>query len=727
MRSIAILLLTAALSTSWAGAQVPAGPEFRVDTPDPFWMIVHSPSVASAADGDFVLTWACARYNYNCWHVPARSYDASGVARGEEFSVGVYGYLDTLQVSVASDAAGRFVIVWNDYETHLNPPYYGVSAALFDASGQERSEFLVNTSPVGMEAAPAAAFDGAGNFVVVWVARQMVLNSPVNVFAQRYDASGTPRGSEFQVNTNTITEASFWPVPAVASDASGNMTVVWPSSGPDGSEDGIFAQRFDATGAKQGAEFQVNTWTSRAQVFPSVAADAAGNFVVAWESGASIAYPPPPDTQDGSAAGIYGQRYDASGTPVGAEFRVNTYTTGDQSTPTVASDATGDFVVAWSSWNQDGQNSGVFAQRFDRAGVSRGAEFQVNEVTAGNQGGPSVASDVTGNFVVAWSANSAGIFAQRFGGIQPAASIVDPSPSSGSDGNGVLETGESVAVRPSWRNLNGATQTFDATATSFDGPPASGVSYELQDAAGAYGTVADGAVAQCSNCYQVAVQRTGARPATHWDATLVEAITPDTLGQVKPWRLHVGESFTDAPKTNSLYAYVETLLHNGVASGCTANTYCPAVNVTRQQAALFTLLAKEGRGYLPAPCGATSTFVDVPVTSPYCRWVGELARRGVVGGCGGGNFCPTSPVTRAQMPIFVLKALDPTIDPPACSTAVFADVPASSPYCRWITALVDRGIVAGCGGGNYCPTSPVNRGQMAVFVSRTFGLTLYGP
>jgi hypothetical protein len=84
-------------------------------------------------------------------------------------------------------------------------------------------------------------------------------------------------------------------------------------------------------------------------------------------------------------------------------------------------------------------------------------------------------------------------------------------------------------------------------------------------------------------------------------------------------------------------------------------------------------------------------------------------------------------VTREQMPVFVLRLLDPALDPPACITPRFADVPASSPFCRWIEELARRGVVAGCGGGNYCPTAPVTRDQMAAFLTGTYGLTLYGP
>jgi hypothetical protein len=74
----------------------------------------------------------------------------------------------------------------------------------------------------------------------------------------------------------------------------------------------------------------------------------------------------------------------------------------------------------------------------------------------------------------------------------------------------------------------------------------------------------------------------------------------------------------------------------------------------------------------------------------------------------------------------VLKTLDPAFDPPACGTPMFADLPASSPYCKWAEELAHRGVVGGCGGGNYCPNGLLTRAQMAVFITGTFGLTLYG-
>jgi S-layer homology domain len=106
----------------------------------------------------------------------------------------------------------------------------------------------------------------------------------------------------------------------------------------------------------------------------------------------------------------------------------------------------------------------------------------------------------------------------------------------------------------------------------------------------------------------------------------------------------------------------------------------------------------------------------------------ELVHRGVTAGCGGGLYCPTGPVTREQMAVFLLKGVwaRPSRHRPA-RVRRSTDVPCASPFAPWIQELVARGITSGCGGGLYCPSNVVTRGQMAVFLTKTFGLALYGP
>ncbi len=123
-----------------------------------------------------------------------------------------------------------------------------------------------------------------------------------------------PLGEEFQVNTYTTGSQSQ---PAVAMDSESGFVVVFGSP-QDGSGRGIFGRLFDSSGKPTSGEFPVNTHTPGAQERPAVARDAAGNFVVVWES----------DSQDGSSHGVLGRRFDADGDPLGGEFQVNTYTTG---------------------------------------------------------------------------------------------------------------------------------------------------------------------------------------------------------------------------------------------------------------------------------------------------------------------------------------------------------------------------------------------------------------
>jgi hypothetical protein len=182
--------------------------------------------------------------------------------------------------------------------------------------------------------------------------------------------------------------------------------------------------------------------------------------------------------------------------------------------------------------------------------------------------------------------------------------------------------------------------------------------------------------------------------------------------------------FQDVPLGHPLWRFVQSLYNAGVTGGCSGLTYCPDANVTRDQMAVFLLRSREGSLYSPAACTA-APFGDVPVSSPFCPWVRELVARGVTGGCGGGNYCPSATVTRDVMSVFLLVTREGSgYQPPACTTAPFNDVPVSSPYCRWIRELVARGITSGCGGGNFCPGAPVTRGSMAVFLAATFGLTI---
>jgi hypothetical protein len=196
------------------------------------------------------------------------------------------------------------------------------------------------------------------------------------------------------------------------------------------------------------------------------------------------------------------------------------------------------------------------------------------------------------------------------------------------------------------------------------------------------------------------------------------------MGADKTCASYAYHTFLDVPIHDPLWRFVEAVENAGVTGGCSPGNYCPAATITREQMAVFLLKAKLGAAYVPPPC-TTPPFADVPVSSAFCPWIRELVARGVTGGCGGGNYCPAAAVTREQMAVFLLRTREtPTYVPPACTAPMFGDVPCASGFARWINELVRRGITAGCGGGNYCPAQPNSRAQMAVFLTATFALPL---
>ena len=277
------------------------------------------------------------------------------IARGE-FRANTYTGNAKGDASVAMDADGDFVVTWESAFQDGNN--YGVYAQRYNASGvAQGSEFRVNAYTTGFQSGPSVAMDADGDFVVTWNSYNQD-GSFNGIYGQRYNAAGVTQGSEFRVNTYTTNNQTQ---SSVAMDADGDFVVTWNSSGQDGSNYGIYGQRYNATGAAQGSEFRVNTYTTSTQRFSAVAMDADGDFVVTWHSSG----------QDGSNYGVYGQRYNATGAAQGSEFRVNTYTTDTQRIPAVAMDADGDFVVAWQSTVQDGGSSGIYGKQYTASGQEK--------------------------------------------------------------------------------------------------------------------------------------------------------------------------------------------------------------------------------------------------------------------------------------------------------------------------------------------------------------------
>jgi hypothetical protein len=405
----ALLVFVALVSVpraAWAQGD-PLGPEFLVNTYTTGNQLF--PSVAADSSGNFVVVWTSDLQDGSSLGVFGQRYASSGAPLGPEFRVNTFTTGYQLGVSVAADSSGNFVVVW--FSFGQDGSGHGVFGQRYASSGAPLGpEFRVNTYTTGNEFHQSVAADSAGNFVVVWDSTQQD-GSQYGIFGQRYASSGATLGPEFRVNTYTTNSQAH---PSIASDASGNFVVAWHSYTQDGSIFGVFGQRYASSGATLGPEFRVNTFTTSSQAHSSIASDSSGNFVVAWHS----------LTQDGFSEGIFAQRYASSGTPVGPEFRVNSYTTGFQGYPYVAADISGNFIVVWESFSQDGSGYGVFGQRYATSGAPLGPEFRVNTYTPNGQFAPAVAADTAGNFVVVWASfqqdgSSYGVFGQRYSQIVP--------------------------------------------------------------------------------------------------------------------------------------------------------------------------------------------------------------------------------------------------------------------------------------------------------------------
>jgi hypothetical protein len=376
----------------------PIGPEFGVNT-----------TVAGDQRGAFVAgTIGYPLHKVFVWASDGQDGSGLGVIgradNGGEFRVNTHTTGDQSEPSVAIAEGGNFVVVWTSGQDGSGP---GVFAQRYATGGTPLGpEFRVNAFTAGSQHEPRVAAGAGGDFVVVWTSEAQD-GSGAGIFGQRYAASGAPLGGEFRVNTYT---SGHQYNPAVASGpGSTDFVVVWQDgTAPGGGQPGrgVFGQRFAGGGGALGTEFQVETYTTGFQGAPDLVVQGSGSFVVVWHS----------DGQDGSDLGIYGQRYGAAGAPFGSEFRVNAYTTGPQAFPAIGVDSIGCFFIAWTS--DDGSGTGIFGQSYV-GGIPGEQQYRVNTYTTGNQSRPTAAQDtaIVGTFVIAWDSQGQdgsgyGIFAQ---------------------------------------------------------------------------------------------------------------------------------------------------------------------------------------------------------------------------------------------------------------------------------------------------------------------------
>ena len=241
-----------------------------------------------------------------------------------ETGVNIFTVGEQVIPQIATLLDGSFVVVWQS--AGQDGDLEGIFGQHYSAQGQRiGAEFVINSTHLDIQADPAVAATDDGGFVVVWEARNQDQPGTFDfgVFGQRFSATATPVGSEFQVNAVNVSATQF--DPAVAGLPGGGFVVTFRDDFGDNSSDGIRARIYDAAGVPAAVDFQVNSTTSGNQVTPQIARiepDASANnlvnggFVITWSG-----------TGDGSSNAVFAQVFQIDGTPVGTEFIVNTTTT----------------------------------------------------------------------------------------------------------------------------------------------------------------------------------------------------------------------------------------------------------------------------------------------------------------------------------------------------------------------------------------------------------------
>jgi hypothetical protein len=381
-----------------------------------------APVAATSTFGTTLVVWKADAF------LMTQLYDANRIAIGNPVIVATLTSTNWLSTpALIADRAGNFVLAWGDVNTANPGNAYSIYLRRFDAHGNPLGAATAvpgtNIPGNGFSGDPHLAANPAGDLLLTWVAGQfqgieaitllqnrnawemlldaggnpvgvpiglgagtdwpdiaaasersalVVWASAAGIQGERFDAAGNPIGGPFPISAVAGSTS-----PRVVFDASGNYDVVW--QGPDAVGTGVWLRRLDASGNPTSPPGQVNSLalfdqaadlpetfgTTTGHSGPVIATDGLGNFVVLWhagENGSSFPVPGP----DGSGLGVFGQRFDTSGQPVGGEFLVNTATAFHQNSPAVAMDAAGNFLAAWAS-DIVNTGTGIFGQWYTRA------------------------------------------------------------------------------------------------------------------------------------------------------------------------------------------------------------------------------------------------------------------------------------------------------------------------------------------------------------------------
>ena len=375
----------------------------------------RNPSTTYLPNGEWVVVWESQNQDGSGYGIFGQRFDNLGYKKGPEFQINTTVVQnDQLNTSVTTLKDGDFVVTWQAdtgaaitggkqdqiYMRRYNPD------GSPDASNPTMltSEVLVNTKDTYNQSKPEVTALNDGGWMIVWQSDDGgLLDREWNIRAQRYTATGAKNGAEMIIAQGSIDQDT----PSVTTLANGNVVTVWEHDNGltnTNREDVHFSIHNPATGATLVTDRIALQGTDGMQHEPSVTALNNGNFVITWTSATH------PKDQDSS--GIVGRIYDATGNPVSDEFLVNTTTPGTQKESVVVQDPkTGGFVVLWESASDPAPGSGtygIYMQAYDKDGHKVGQEMVVQQLVYGDQVDVDATFITGGQLYVTWTDKGVG-------------------------------------------------------------------------------------------------------------------------------------------------------------------------------------------------------------------------------------------------------------------------------------------------------------------------------
>jgi len=313
----------------------PISPEFQINSESSGNQT--APAVAMTPDGNFIVAWQGPGLDQE--DIFARRFNAAGAPLGNQFPVNSNTTDRQMFPAVAAAPDGNFVIVWQS-QFEMPQQQWNVCFQLYNSSGSPiGTEQNVNLFPDSLH--PDVAMDEYGRFAITWM-QDEVQNAYNQVMFRMYNADGSSETDPNFINTTPFYIDTY---PSISSAASGHFVVAWQAHPSSAALSDIYARWYRWDGSIKSPELIVNTHTEGAQLNPKVAMNDSRYFIIVWNS-------------DGD---IHAQRFDEFAHPIGDEFIVNTYTFSDQKYPVAAIKENKEFLVVWQSDGQDGSGNGIFA------------------------------------------------------------------------------------------------------------------------------------------------------------------------------------------------------------------------------------------------------------------------------------------------------------------------------------------------------------------------------